>query len=169
MIRVAVSNVPSGKRGIIRLAERAAAKEADLDFPPRVVETFPANQAKDVDCTLREIKVTFDRPMMGGQQWSWIIHTDLGVTRATRARPSRGGRGRQDMVVLAVRLSPDTLYAVGVNSFRHTGFRDPCGQDRRALRRGLQDVEKGQAASFLGGVPHDLERADGTRRCPGRP
>ena len=128
MIRVVASNVPSGKRGIIRLGERAVAKEADLEFPPRAVETFPANQAKDVDYSLREIKVTFDRPMMGGPQWSWIIHTDIGVYPGVRGGPDPRWEEGGKTCVLPVRLSPDTLYAVGVNSFRHTGFRDPAGK-----------------------------------------
>jgi len=128
MIRVVVSNVPSGKRGIIRLPDRAAAKGPNLDLPPCVVETSPADRATDVDYGLREIKVTFDRPMMGGQQWSWIIHTDLGVYPGYKGSPDPRWEDGGKTCVLPVRLSPDTLYAVGVNSFRHTGFRDPAGK-----------------------------------------
>jgi hypothetical protein len=96
----------------------------DPAFPPCVVKTEPANRAKDVDFRLREIKVTFDRPMMTEQQWSWIIHTELGVYPGYRGSPGPRWEDDGKTCILSVRLSPDTLYAVGVNSLRHTGFRD---------------------------------------------
>ena len=57
----------------------------DPAFPPCVVKTVPANRAKDVDANLIEIKVTFDRPMMTKQQWSWIIHQQIGDIVLVRA------------------------------------------------------------------------------------
>ncbi len=103
------------------------ALDHDKDFPPCVVGTEPGNRAKDVDFTLREIKVTFDRPMRTERSWSWIIHRNLGVYPGSKpsAEPRWENKGRT--CVLPVRLSPDTLYAIGVNSIRHTGFRDPDG------------------------------------------
>jgi len=107
---------------------RLSAEEFDKELPPYVVSCGPANRAKDVDFRLREIKVTFDRPMETGKNWSWIIHQNLGLYPGHRTlgepRWEAGGR----TCVLPVRLSPDTLYAVGVNSFRHTGFRGPDGK-----------------------------------------
>ena len=100
----------------------------DPDLPPCVVKTEPANRAKDVDFTLREIKVTYDRPMTTGANYSWIIHQRLGVYPGTRGGPEPRWENEGRTCVLPVRLSPDTLYAIGVNSFRHTGFRDPKGK-----------------------------------------
>lgn len=94
----------------------------DPSLPPCVVASVPASRATDVDPALREIKVTFDRPMTTRQQWSWIIHTALGLYPGVRDVPPRWeDDGRT--CVLSVRLRADTVYAVGCNSVRHTGFR----------------------------------------------
>ena len=110
---------------VARAAGKAAPKdEATFDpaLPPCVVASVPASRATDVDAALREIKVTFDRPMMTRQQWSWIIHTALGVYPGVRDVPPRWeDEGRT--CVLSVRLRADTVYAVGCNSVRHPGFR----------------------------------------------
>ncbi|NQT53628.1 Ig-like domain-containing protein [bacterium] len=107
---------------------RAKAEEFDPALPPQVVATEPADRATDVPATLREIKVTFDRPMTTGQSYSWIIHQNLGVYPGYRGGPpprwENGGR----TCVLPVLLSPGALYAVGTNSYRHTGFRDRKGK-----------------------------------------
>lgn len=108
-------------------AEKAE-KKAKVEFPPRVVKTEPANEAVDVDYTLKEIKVTFDRPMRTEKSWSWIIHRNLGVYPGTQPSPDPKWENGGKTCVLAVKLSPGTLYAVGVNSFRHTGFRDKNGK-----------------------------------------
>jgi len=109
-------------------AGRAAGKKKapgyDPELPPYVVKTFPPDRAKDVDYRIREIKVAFDRPMTTGRSWSWIIHTNLGLYPGYRGSPEPRWADNGRTCVLAVRLSPDTLYAVGVNSIRHTGFRD---------------------------------------------
>jgi hypothetical protein len=108
-------------------AEKAA--EFDPDLPPCVVKTEPANRAKDVDFALREIKVTFDRPMATEKSWSWMLLTECGVYpgyRGGTAEPRWEDDGRT--CVLPVRLSPDTVYAVGTNSPRNWGFRDTKGK-----------------------------------------
>ncbi len=108
----------------------AAEKQADFDpdLPPCVVRAEPADRAKDVDFALREIKVTFDRPMTVGEHYSWIILEQHGVYPGYRG--SDPPRWLEDgrTCVLQVRLSPDTVYAVGLNSYRHTGFRDAKGR-----------------------------------------
>ena len=103
-------------------------QKADPDMPPHVVKTQPAFSEKNVDFALKEIKVTFDRPMQRENSWSWILHRKLGVYPGYRS--SAGPRWEADgrTCVLPVRLSPDTLYAIGVNSFRHTGFKDTNGK-----------------------------------------
>ena len=103
-------------------------QQIDRDFPPCMVNIQPAFREKDVDFTLREIKVTFDRPMQTEKSWSWIIHTNLGVYPGYRPAPDPRWENDGKTCVLPVRLSPDTVYAVGVNSFQHTGFRDTEGK-----------------------------------------
>jgi hypothetical protein len=102
--------------------------EADRDFPPRVVKTEPAIGEKDVDPALKEIKVTYDRPMTQGQNYSWIIHKDLGDYPGTKGGPEPRWENDGKTCVLAVKLRPDTVYAVGVNSVRHFGFKDADGK-----------------------------------------
>lgn len=105
-------------------AEKAPAFEERL--PPCVVKTVPDDRAMDVDPDLREIKVTYDRPM-DKTSMSWIIHRNLGVYPGSRdlGPPHFEDDGRT--CVLPVRLQRGTVYAVGVNSFRHTNFRDAKG------------------------------------------
>jgi len=100
----------------------------DSDFPPRVVKTEPAYGEKDVDFSLKEIKVTFDRPMQTEKAWSWIIHENLGVYPGFRGGPEPRWENDGKTCVLPVKLSPDTVYAVGVNSVRHSGFKDAGGK-----------------------------------------
>jgi len=98
-------------------------EEEKLALPPYVVKTQPENRAIDVGPTLREIKVTFDRKMDVNRSWSWIIHRHLGAYPGSRdlGEPRWENEGRT--CVLPVRLRPNTVYAVGCNSIRHTGFR----------------------------------------------
>jgi len=106
------------------VAAEKPAPDADQDFPPCVVKTEPANRARDVSFTLQEIKVTFDRPMQTEKAWSWIIHTNLGTYPGYKGSAEPHWEDDGKTCVLQVKLSPGTLYAIGVNSFRHTGFRD---------------------------------------------
>ena len=107
---------------------KAKTKKASSEFPPRVVKTVPENLADGVDFTVREIKVTFDRKMTTEKSWSWIIHQNLGVYPGYRSGPEPRWEDGGKTCVLSVRLSPDTMYAVGVNSYRHTGFKDTNGK-----------------------------------------
>lgn len=100
----------------------------DAEFPPRVVKTEPEDRAAGVDFHIREIKVTFDRPMETGKNYSWIILRAHGVYPGYRGGPDPRWENDGKTCVLPVRLSPDTLYAIGINSFRHTGFHTPDGK-----------------------------------------
>ena len=111
---------------VVTLAEDRGAGHG-TDFPPRVVGTEPADRAKNVDFRTREIKVTFDRSM-DGTSWSWIMLAAHGVYPGYKGSPGPRWEDDGKTCVLPVRLSPDTLYAVGANSYRHTGFRDKGGK-----------------------------------------
>ena len=109
------------------VAADGPAEKVDADMPPYVVKTDPPNRARDVDPGLREIKVTFDRPMQTKRSWSWVIHRRIGWYPGRRNAPPRWeNNGRT--CVLPVQLRPDTLYADGCNSLRLTGFRDRNGR-----------------------------------------
>ena len=112
----------------VALAAERAATEPDTDLPPCVVKTVPADRAKDVDPALQEIKVTFDRPMQAERSWSWIIHNNLGAYPGYQGSAEPRWEDEGKTCVLQVKLAPGALYAVGVNSFRHTGFRDKAGK-----------------------------------------
>ncbi|NQT86038.1 FecR domain-containing protein [bacterium] len=127
MVRVVLSPKPTGKKGIVRLADGAAGKPT-LALPPYVVESVPASRAVDVDYMLREIKVTYDRPMTVGENYSWMIQSNLGTYPGVRGGAAPRWEADGKTCVLPVRLSPDTVYAIGVNSYRHTGFRDRNGK-----------------------------------------
>ena len=104
------------------------AKKADTDLPPCVVKTVPADRAKDVDAALKEIKVTFDRAMKTEKSYSWIIQRNLGAYPGYKGSPPPRWEDDGRTCVLPVRLTPNTLYAVGANSFYHSGFRDTQGK-----------------------------------------
>jgi len=112
---------------LVTAAQETDTKQ-DAEFPPRVVKTEPADRTADVDFRLREIKVTFDRPMETGKNYSWIILRAHGVYPGYRGGPEPRWENDGKTCVLPVRLSPNTLYAVGINSYRHTGFHDPAGK-----------------------------------------
>ena len=114
--------------GLAIFAQDKPAAKDDADFPPRVVKTEPADRATGVDIRLREIKVTFDRPMSTEKAWSWMILVEQGVYPGYRGGPEPRWENDGKTCVLAVRLSPDTVYAVGVNSPRNNGFRDVDGK-----------------------------------------
>jgi hypothetical protein len=85
---------------------------------PVVVSMTPANQATDVDAVTREIRITFDRPMID-KSWS--------VLRAGGAFPEIAGRVAYDaekrVLTIPVRLKPGTLYRFALNGPGHFGFR----------------------------------------------
>lgn len=96
-------------------------------LPPYVVETVPKSRAIDVEAKLGQIRVTYDRPMMD-KTWSWIMHPDLGEYPGSRALGEPWWEDGGKTCVLPVALKPNTVYAIGCNSFRHTGFRDRSGR-----------------------------------------
>jgi hypothetical protein len=107
---------------------------AEDELPPRVVKCEPENGANDVDPVLREIKVTFDREMKREKSWSWVYQNASGAYPGYRGGPDPSFDETGKTCSLPVRLSPDTVYAVSINSYRHTGFKDL--QDHPALPYG---------------------------------
>jgi hypothetical protein len=99
----------------------AVSSREESGLPPCVVATVPASRQIDVDPSRETIRVTFDRPLQTGRNYAWMIHRGLGEYPGVQgATPRWEDDGRT--CVLPVKLAPGTLYAVGVNSFRHHGF-----------------------------------------------
>jgi len=99
----------------------SAAWEADC---PRVLETFPASGATDVDPATDEIRVTFDKEMTD-KSWSW-------VRSSAEAFPdSAGDVHYQDdgkTCVMPVKLAPGTKYVVWFNTANYQNFKDREGR-----------------------------------------
>ena len=95
------------------------------EMPPSVVSTSPEHGTTDVDPDLGTISVTFDRPMRR-HTWSWVRQPQRGeYPGAPEKSPSFDEDGLT--CTLPVLLGPDTVYAVSVNSYRHTGFKSRSG------------------------------------------
>lgn len=89
---------------------------------PRVVTLDPPDGATGVDPALGELRVTFDRPMEFG--WSWVRESP-GTFPETLGDPTFEDGGRTN--VLPVRLAPETVYVVWLNSDRFQMFRSAAG------------------------------------------
>jgi hypothetical protein len=91
---------------------------------PRVVETFPADGATDVDPSTSEIRVTFDKEMADGS-WSW-------VRSSPESFPDANGDVHylDDLktCVMPVKLTPATKYVVWFNTTNYQNFKDRDGR-----------------------------------------
>jgi hypothetical protein len=91
---------------------------------PRVVETFPAGGATDVDPGTSEIRVTFNKTMTDGC-WSW-------VQSSAEAFPEAAGEVHylDDMktCVMPVKLEPGKKYVVWFNTAEYQNFKDVDGR-----------------------------------------
>jgi len=96
--------------------------------PPRVARLEPENGATEVDPSLAELRVTFDREMAEG--WSWVTEGGSFPEMAGNAFQSPDRR----QAVLPVRLEPGRVYVVWLNSEQHRDFRDPQGRALAPLR-----------------------------------
>ena len=95
-----------------------------LDFPAFVIKTEPATGATDVDPALAQIRVTFSREISDGS-WSWAAcGKDTSPEFAGKIRYEKDRR----TCVAPVKLEPDKLYAVSLNSQKFTNFRDAGGR-----------------------------------------
>jgi RNA polymerase sigma-70 factor (ECF subfamily) len=88
---------------------------------PKIVSMDPANGAKDVDPNLKELRVTFDRPMGGGFSW-----TGGGPHFPKfRDRPRWIDDGKT--CIVPVELKPNWDYRLGLNSPSHKNFTSRAG------------------------------------------
>ena len=90
---------------------------------PRLLSTSPANHGNDIDPTVSEIRVTFDRDMGGGMSWTGGPPDLPASPPGTRAHWLPDHR----TCVLPVTLVPGKHYRVGINSPSYQNFRSAQG------------------------------------------
>jgi hypothetical protein len=91
--------------------------------PPRVVSTLPLNGTQDVDPSLTEISVTFNKPMRDGN-WSWVYEDKNSFPRIV-GQPHFTNNGKTNVV--PVKLEPHKEYVIWINSARFKNFKDRNG------------------------------------------
>jgi hypothetical protein len=92
--------------------------------PPVVVRTVPVAGATDVDPGLKEIRVTFSKPMADGN-WSWSTWGEENYPEGA-GDPHYLPDGRT--CGLPVKLRPDKFYAIWLNSDKFQNFTDDAGR-----------------------------------------
>jgi hypothetical protein len=93
------------------------------DLPAVVLSVEPRLGATDVDPDLREIRVTFSKPMMD-RSWSW---TGGGATYPKSDGTIHYEKDRRTCV-MPVKLEPGKTYVMGINSERFRNFKDADGR-----------------------------------------
>lgn len=93
-------------------------------LPPVVIQTVPPAGAENVDPGLKEIRVTFSKPMRDGS-WSWSTWGEDTFPETT-GRPHYLPDGRT--CVLPVKLQPGKFYASWLNSENFKNFKDTSGE-----------------------------------------
>ena len=112
---------PAAKGNILEnpgLATVAIATDATV---PEIVSMSPTNDAKDVDPTIKELRVTFNVPMAGGFSWTGggpNFPKTTGAPRWTKDHKT---------CVLPVKLKPRWKYQLGLNSPSFKNFQSASG------------------------------------------
>lgn len=98
-------------------------EDREKEDEPKVIALSPANGATGVDPHLKELKVTFDRPM-SPTSWSFCQRSDIDF-------PEIPGKPSYDeshtVITLPVRLVPGKTYNIFLNSPPFLGFRSAKG------------------------------------------
>lgn len=105
----------------------ATGARTDDDFPPHVVSSDPPLGAADVDFRKREISVTLNRAVAPGD-YSWVLMKGSGEYPGTRGGAKPRLSDDRLTATLEVRLSPGTVYALGVNDVYYCGYKDTKGR-----------------------------------------
>ncbi|MCP4220506.1 MAG: hypothetical protein GY765_38110 [bacterium] len=91
--------------------------------PPRVIETFPANGAVDVDPSVTEMWVVFNEEMTDGN-WSWAYTQKHEFPRTTGNAYYTDNFTKN---IIPVKLEANKQYVIWINSQNNTGFKDKSG------------------------------------------
>lgn len=98
-------------------------EDREKENEPKVIALSPANGATGVDPKLKEIKVTFDRPM-SPTSWSFCQRSDIDFPEI----PTPPSYDKSHTVItLPVRLVPGKTYNIYLNSPPFLGFRSAQG------------------------------------------
>jgi hypothetical protein len=89
---------------------------------PSVTQTVPPSGDNDVDPSLTEIRVTYNKQMVDGN-WSWCYDADR---LKTTGKPRYEADGRT--CVLPVKLEPGKAYTVSLNTNEYQNFKDITGR-----------------------------------------
>lgn len=113
---------------LVLAANLEAAKDEAPDdtfksFPAVVVKTVPPSVSTDVDPSLKEIQVTFSKPMTD-KSWSWVQHSKPTFPELAGAPRYENG---ERTCVLPVKLEAGKTYAIWINSSRFGNFKDAEG------------------------------------------
>jgi RNA polymerase sigma factor (sigma-70 family) len=111
------------KKGHENKDEPGALKVADA--PPVVVKTVPAAGAEGVDPATKEVSVTFSKAMTDGS-WTWATDKGRGVELPSGENKPAFDKDKKTCT-LAVKLEPDTTYAVWLNGGKFMSFVDAAG------------------------------------------
>lgn len=111
--------------GLLAWGRGLPAQEVSLESaPPVVVKTVPESGTSSVDPALKELRVTFSKPMTD-QSWS-------SVQLSAETSPPITGKPKYDRDgktwVLPVSLKPGRVYALWLNTERFGNFKDRDGQ-----------------------------------------
>lgn len=112
------------------LVGSALSQDADLTVntaPPVVVKTVPEAGADDVDAALKEIRVTFSKPMRADSFSVIVASKDTFPKLAGKAAFTADKR----TFVVPVKLAPGKTYAMWFNRDKQANFKD--ADDRSAL------------------------------------
>ncbi len=99
--------------------------DADMEeMPPVVVKTSPESGAKNVDPSISEIRVTFNKEMMD-RSWSWVQ-----IAPENFPKIIEGPQYLEDKrtCVVKVKLEPGKTYIIWLNTQKFQNFKDRAGR-----------------------------------------
>ncbi len=109
---------------------------ANDNMPPKVIDTTPENGAQNIDPSLEEILVTFNKSMMD-KSWSWCYEHKDKFPQMT-GQPYYTENNTKN--VLPVRLEPNKEYVIWINTVNFKNFMDKAGiQQNRTDSLSKQD------------------------------
>lgn len=108
----------------VATAPSLAAEPSVANMPPVVVKTTPQAGDTKVDPAIKEIQVTFSKPMTDGN-WSWVQMSKQSFPETTE-QPHYLTDKRT--CVLPVKLAPGRTYVLWINSDKFNNFMDTEGQ-----------------------------------------
>jgi len=118
---------PTGAQALAFFLVFASGARTPDDFPAYVIKAEPENGAKEADFRLKQITVTFSRPVAPGD-FSWVIYRGSGEYPGAREGGAPQLSADRLTATLEVRLSPDTVYAIGLNDPSYFGYKDTKGR-----------------------------------------